>query len=161
MRLSIRAIGKSNESYIKEGVEEFTKRISNYFPIAWNIIFLPKSSGLLSSLALKRKESEMILQSLKQDDFLVALDENGKQFNSEGVAKFLQQRASDSTKNIVFLIGGSYGLDSSILEKAQLRWSLSSLTFPHQLVRLILAEQIYRACTILRNEKYHHNNCKL
>ncbi len=156
MKLSIWATGKNNESYIKEGVEEFTKRISNYFPIEWNIIPSPKIAGLLSPSDLKKKEAEMILQSLKLDDFLVALDENGKQFNSKGVADFLQQRASESTKNIVFLIGGAYGLDWQVLQKARIKWSLSQLTFPHQLVRLILAEQIYRACTILRNEKYHH-----
>ena len=156
MKLSIWAIGKSNESYIKEGVEEFTKRISNYFPIGWNIIPVPKNAGVFSPLDLKKKEAEMILQNLKQDDFLVALDENGKQFNSEGVAGFLQRRAGEGTKQIVFLIGGAYGLDNQLLQKARIKWSLSQLTFPHQLVRLLLAEQIYRACTILRNEKYHH-----
>ena len=156
MKLSIWAIGKSNESYIKEGVEEFTKRIANYFPIEWKIISSPKNAGLFSPLDLKKKEAEMILQSLKQEDFLVALDESGKQFNSKGVANFLQQKASESTKHIVFLIGGAYGLDDQVLQKARIKWSLSALTFPHQLVRLILVEQLYRACTILRNEKYHH-----
>jgi len=156
MKLSIWTIGKRNESYIKEGVEEFTKRISNYFPVEWNIIPSLKNAGLYTQPDLKKKEAEMILQNLKQDDFLVALDENGKQFNSEGVAGFLQQRAGEGTKQIVFLIGGAYGLDDQVLQKARIKWSLSQLTFPHQLVRLILAEQIYRACTILRNEKYHH-----
>ncbi len=156
MKLSIWAIGKSNESYIKEGVEEFTKRISNYFLIEWNIISLPKNAGLFSPPDLKKKEAGMILNKLKQDDFLVVLDENGKQFNSEDIAGFLQKRASESTKQVVFLIGGAYGLDSHVLQKAHIQWSLSQLTFPHQLVRLILVEQIYRACTILRNEKYHH-----
>jgi len=156
MKLSIWAIGKNNEPYIKDGVEEFTKRITNYFPIEWNIFPLPKNAGLISPMDLKKREAEMILQKLKDEDYLVALEEKGKQFNSEGVAGFLQQRASESTKQIVFLIGGAYGLDSEILQKARIKWSLSLLTFPHQLVRLILAEQIYRACTILRNEKYHH-----
>jgi 23S rRNA (pseudouridine1915-N3)-methyltransferase len=96
------------------------------------------------------------LQWLKPDDYLVALDEHGKQFSSEGLSEFLQERASASTKNLVFLIGGAFGLDAAVLKRAQLKWSLSQLTFPHQLVRLILAEQLYRACTILKNEKYHH-----
>lgn len=156
MRFSIWAIGKSNESYIKEGVEDFTKRISNYFPIEWNIIASPKNAGLLSPLDLKKKEGELILQNLKQDDFLVTLDESGKQPNSEGIAAFLQQRANEGTKQLVFLIGGAFGLDNQVLQEARFTWSLSHLTFPHQLVRLLLAEQIYRACTILRNEKYHH-----
>jgi 23S rRNA (pseudouridine1915-N3)-methyltransferase len=98
----------------------------------------------------------IILDWLKADDFLVALDEKGKQLTSEGLSLFIQQRATESTKNIVFVIGGAFGLDEMVLQKAKLKWSLSQLTFPHQLVRLILAEQIYRACTILQNEKYHH-----
>lgn len=156
MKISLWSIGKANDSYIKEGVEEFTKRISKYFPVDWNIIPVPKNAGMLSEMDLKKREGEMILQWLKQEDYLIALDEHGKQFTSEGMAQFLQQRASDSTKNLVFLIGGAYGLDASVLQRAKTKWSLSQLTFPHQLVRLILAEQIYRACTILRNEKYHH-----
>lgn len=156
MKISLWSIGKANDSYIKEGVEEFTKRISKYFPVEWNIIPVPKNAGMLSEMDLKKREGEMILQWLKPEDYLIALDEHGKQFTSEGMAQFLQQRASDSTKNLVFLIGGAYGLDASVLQRAKTKWSLSQLTFPHQLVRLILAEQIYRACTILRNEKYHH-----
>ena len=98
----------------------------------------------------------MILQLLKPEDYLIALDEYGKQFSSEGLAQLLQQRAVASTRNLVFLIGGAFGLHETVLQKARLKWSLSQLTFPHQLVRLILAEQVYRACTILQNEKYHH-----
>ena len=86
----------------------------------------------------------------------MVLDERGKQFSSEGLARFLQARSNESIKNVVFLVGGAFGLDDQVLARAKFIWSLSELTFPHQLVRLILAEQIYRACTILRNEKYHH-----
>lgn len=110
----------------------------------------------MSEMDLKKKEGEIILQWLKPDDYLVALDEHGKQFSSEALADFLQERATASTKNIVFVIGGAFGLDEQVLKKAKTTWSLSQLTFPHQLVRLILAEQVYRACTILHNEKYHH-----
>ena len=156
MKISLWSIGKQNDSYIKEGVEEFTKRITKYFPVEWNILPVPKNAGMLSEMDLKKREGEMILQWLKPDDYLIALDEHGKQFSSERLSQFLQQRASDSTKNLVFLIGGAYGLDAPVLQRAKTTWSLSQLTFPHQLVRLILAEQIYRACTILRNEKYHH-----
>lgn len=156
MKIWFWTIGKANDHYVKEGVTEFTKRISKYFPVEWNIIPVPKNSGMLSEMDLKKREGEMILQWLKQDDYLVALDEHGKQFSSEGLSEFLQERASASTKNLVFLIGGAFGLDAAVLKRAQLKWSLSQLTFPHQLVRLILAEQVYRACTILQNEKYHH-----
>ncbi len=117
---------------------------------------MPKNAGMLSEIDLKKKEAEIILQWLRPDDFLVALDEKGKQLSSDGLAKFIQTRSNGSVKNIIFLIGGAFGLDQQIINKANFTWSLSGLTFPHQLVRLILAEQIYRACTILRNEKYHH-----
>lgn len=156
MKIWFWSIGKTNDSYVKEGVAEFTKRISKYFPVEWNIIPVPKNAGMLSEMDLKKREGEMILQWLKQDDYLIALDEHGKQFSSEGLSEFLQQRATASTKNLVFLIGGAFGLDAAVLKRAQLKWSLSQLTFPHQLVRMILAEQVYRACTILQNEKYHH-----
>ena len=156
MKLSLWSIGKNNESYVKEGVEDFTKRLSKYFPVEWTIIPTPKNAGMLSEMDLKKKEGEIILQWLKQDDYLIALDERGKSFTSEGLANLLQQRATESTKNVVFLIGGAFGIDEAVLQKAKVKWSLSQLTFPHQLVRLILAEQLYRACTILRNEKYHH-----
>jgi 23S rRNA (pseudouridine1915-N3)-methyltransferase len=156
MKLSLWSIGKANEPYVKEGIAEFTKRISKYFNVEWTIIPVPKNAGMLSEMDLKKKEGEIILQWLKQDDYLVALDERGKSFTSESLANFIQQRATESTKNVVFLIGGAFGLDEQVLKRANYKWSLSSLTFPHQLVRLILAEQVYRACTILRNEKYHH-----
>ena len=156
MKIQFWSIGKAHDSYVKEGITEFTKRISKYFPVEWNIIPVPKNAGMLSEMDLKKREGEMILQWLKQDDYLIALDEHGKQFSSEGLSEFLQERASASTKNLVFLIGGAFGLDAAVLKRAQLKWSLSQLTFPHQLVRLILAEQVYRACTILQNEKYHH-----
>jgi 23S rRNA (pseudouridine1915-N3)-methyltransferase len=156
MKISFWSIGKAHEAYAKSGIEEFTRRLSNYVPVQWNIIPVPKNAGMLSEADLKKREGEMILGFLKDDDYLIALDERGKELTSEGLAGFLQQRANESSKNLVFLIGGAFGLDEKVLKAAKLKWSLSQLTFPHQLVRLILAEQVYRACTILRNEKYHH-----
>jgi 23S rRNA (pseudouridine1915-N3)-methyltransferase len=156
MKILIWTIGKAHEPYVKEGITEFTKRLKKYFPVEWTILPVPKNAGMLSEMDLRRKEAEMVLEWLKQDDYLVALDEHGKQFSSEGLADFLQERANNRDKNIVFLIGGAFGLDEIVLKKAKLKWSLSQLTFPHQLVRLILSEQLYRACTILKNEKYHH-----
>jgi 23S rRNA (pseudouridine1915-N3)-methyltransferase len=156
LKISLWTIGKENDSKVKGGIEEFTKRISKYFPVEWMIIPLPKNAGSLSQTDLKKREAETVIQLLKKDDYLIALDEQGRQFTSEGLAQMIQEKATASTKHIVFLIGAAYGLDESILAKAKIKWSLSLLTFPHQLVRLILAEQVYRACTILRNEKYHH-----
>jgi len=156
MKLQFCAIGKNHEPYVKAGVEEFSGRIEKYFKAEWTIIPVPKNAGSLGETDLKRKEGEMILEWLGKDDYLIALDEKGKQLSSKKLAGFIQARANESTKKIVFLIGGAFGLDDAVLKRANYTWSLSDLTFPHQLVRLILAEQVYRACTILRNEKYHH-----
>lgn len=156
MKLHFWAIGKNNEPYVKEGVEDFTKRISKYYPVEWNIIPVPKNAAMMSEMDLKKKEGEIILDWLQKDDYLVALDEYGKQLTSETLADFIQKRSNQSVRKIVFLIGGAFGLDKAVLERANYKWSLSQLTFPHQLVRLILAEQIYRACSIIKNEKYHH-----
>jgi 23S rRNA (pseudouridine1915-N3)-methyltransferase len=156
MKLSFWSIGKNHEPFIKLGVEDFTQRISKYFKVEWNIIPVPKNAGMLSEMDLRKKEGETILAWLEKGDYLVALDERGKQLSSEGLATFIQTRANESTKRLVFLVGGAFGLHESVLKRADLSWSLSSLVFPHQLVRLILAEQVYRACTIIKNEKYHH-----
>jgi 23S rRNA (pseudouridine1915-N3)-methyltransferase len=157
MKIHLWSIGKPHEVYVKTGVEDFTKRISTYYPVAWKIIASTKNAGVLSDDTLKKKEAAIILPLLAKEDYLVALDERGKAFTSEKLAQFIQLRANESTRNLVFLIGGAYGLHETITNRANLQWSLSPLVFPHQLVRLILAEQIYRACTILRNEKYHHS----
>jgi 23S rRNA (pseudouridine1915-N3)-methyltransferase len=156
MKLQFWSVGKANEPYVKDGIELFTKRISNYYPVEWHIVPMPKNAATLSEIDLKKKEGEILLNLLEKDDYLVVLDEKGKQLNSEGVAAFIQSRGNESVKNIIFLIGGAYGVSDAVLARANYKWSLSQLVFPHQLVRLILAEQIYRACSILRNEKYHH-----
>jgi 23S rRNA (pseudouridine1915-N3)-methyltransferase len=146
----------ANEPYVKIGTDEFTRRISRYYPVEWKIIPPPRNAAALPVAEGKKKEGEVVLQALTTTDWLVALDERGKQMTSEGLAQFIQSRANESAKNLIFLIGGTYGLDEAVLQRAAYRWSLSQLTLPHQLVRLLLAEQVYRACTILRNEKYHH-----
>jgi 23S rRNA (pseudouridine1915-N3)-methyltransferase len=156
MKFQFWSVGKSHEAYVREGIDMFTKRITNYFPVQWNILPLPKKSAMLSEMDLKIKEGEMILDFIQKEDYLVVLDERGKQFTSEGLATFIQSRANEGKKKMVFLIGGAFGLSKDVLSRADHIWSLSSLVFPHQLVRLILAEQVYRACSILKNEKYHH-----
>ncbi len=156
MKIQLWSVGKTHEPYVKAGVEDFTKRIGNYFKVEWLLIPAPKNAASLSGSELKKKEGELILQKLEKDDYLVLLDERGKQLSSEGLSALLQSRANDSTKRMIFLIGGAFGVDESILARASFTWSLSALVFPHQLVRLILAEQIYRGCTIIKNEKYHH-----
>jgi len=157
MKLQLWSIGKAHEAYAKAGIEEFTGRINKYFTADWHIIAPPKNAAVLSESDLKKAEAVILLQQLQKDDFLVLLDERGKQFSSPELAAFLQQRANESSKRVIFLIGGAFGVDDTVMKRADFTWSLSKLGFPHMLVRLLLAEQIYRACSILRNEKYHHS----
>jgi 23S rRNA (pseudouridine1915-N3)-methyltransferase len=156
MKIMFYSVGKPNDAYVQEGILDFTNRIAKYFPIGWQILPPPKNAAALSEVALKKAESLIIIQQLQQDDYLVLLDERGALLNSPGLAQLIQQRANESSKRLIFLIGGAFGVDDNIMKRANNVWSLSKLVFPHMLVRLILAEQVYRACTILRNEKYHH-----
>ena len=156
MKIQFMAIGKVHEPYVKPGVDDFTRRTGNYYPAVWQVMPPPKNAGVLGEQELKKKEAELILGALGKEDYLVALDERGKQMSSTQLAIFLQARANESVRQLVFLIGGAFGLHETVLKRANYTWSLSQLTFPHQLVRLVLAEQVYRACTIQRNEKYHH-----
>ena len=156
MKISLWSIGKAHEAYVKPGVDEFSSRLDRYFNTEWKIIAPPKVAASMNEEQLKKAEAVIILNMLSKEDYLVILDERGKMLDSIQLAEMIQGRGNESVKNIVFLIGGAYGVDTTLMQRAQFKWSLSALTFPHQLVRLILAEQLYRACTILRNEKYHH-----
>jgi 23S rRNA (pseudouridine1915-N3)-methyltransferase len=157
MKIQLWSIGKAHEKELKAAIEDFTDRSNKYFSVEWTILPVPKNAGMLSEMDLKKKEGELILQWLQDKDYLVALDERGKQFSSPALAEFIQLRANESTRRLVFVIGGAFGIDEMVIKRANLKWSLGLLTFPHQLVRLILIEQLYRAFTILRNEKYHHS----
>ncbi len=156
MKIQFWSIGKAHEKYVTMGIEDFTKRINNYFPCEWKIIPPLKNAASLSVDQLKKQEGKSILDSLQSDDVLVLLDEKGKMLDSPQLAQLIQQYANQSSKKLIFLIGGAFGVDESVFHKATFVWSLSKLVFPHMLVRLILSEQVYRACTILKGEKYHH-----
>lgn len=153
MKIAIWSVGKANEAYIKEGVDQFTKRIGHYYPLEWQLIM---PSKLTDPSQIKKAEASSILKALTPTDVLILLDEKGKMLSSQALAKLIQQKANQSAQKLVFLIGGAYGVAEEIKARAQFTWSISELVFPHMLVRLILAEQIYRACSILANEKYHH-----
>lgn len=153
MKIAFFSVGKAHESYIKEGVLNFTQRISHYYPVEWLLIAPAKAT---EPNQIKKAEAQSILKALQPSDILILLDETGKMLSSPGLAKLIQQKANQSAQKIVFLIGGAYGVAEEIKKRAQFTWSLSELVFPHMLVRLILAEQVYRACSILANEKYHH-----
>jgi 23S rRNA (pseudouridine1915-N3)-methyltransferase len=156
MKIQLWSVGKAHETYVREGVEDFTKRISKYYPVEWKILAAAKQTSNTLETDIKRSEAQTILNSLHKDDYLVLLDEKGKEINSREVANLIETRANNSTRNLIFVIGGAFGVDEQVKLRANFIWSFSLLVFPHQLVRLMLAEQLYRACTIIRNEKYHH-----
>jgi 23S rRNA (pseudouridine1915-N3)-methyltransferase len=155
MRISFYSVGKANEAYVAAGVSEFTSRVSRYFPCEWKLLSPAKHPG--TPLEVMKQEGVTILDALQKEDYLVLLDERGKSFSSVQLANFIQTRANSSCRHLIFLIGGAFGVDDNVKARAQWTWSLSELVFPHQLVRLILAEQVYRACSIINNEKYHHS----
>jgi 23S rRNA (pseudouridine1915-N3)-methyltransferase len=156
MKIQLWSIGKDNDPYIRDGIDVFQKRLQHYVDFELRLIPTLKQAASLSIPELKKQEARIITDLLQPQDYLVALDEHGKMMSTLQLADFLQQRTNAGTRQLVLLIGGAFGLDPAILQRAQLKLSLSSLTFPHQLVRLIVTEQLYRAYSVLHNEKYHH-----
>lgn len=150
--ITVIAIGKKHESWLNEGIERYEKRLSVPFNLSWSL--LPNSSQK-DAVAIK-DESERILAKLRPDDFVVLMDERGKMFDSPTLSKTLLSPLEQS-KNLVIIIGGAYGVSQEINSRADIVWSLSPLVFPHQLVRLILIEQLYRSQTIHLGLPYHNN----
>lgn len=151
MSIKILAIGKKHESWVEEGILRYQKRLRKPFDVEW--VLLPHSN--YSDDRARQEESGRILNRLNDTDFVVLLDERGKNISSPALANLLYDQIAIS-KNIVIIIGGAYGVDESIHKRANFVWSLSALVFPHQLVRLILAEQFYRAQEITNGNPYHH-----
>lgn len=156
MKIQLWSIGKENDAYINEGIKNFQKRLKHYTDFDIKLIPTVKQAASLSVPELKKQEGRIILEMLQPQDYLLALDERGKTMTTNQLAEFLQQRTNAGTRQLIILIGGAFGIDTAVLQRAQLQLSLSALTFPHQLVRLIVTEQVYRAYTVLNNEKYHH-----
>ena len=149
--IKIIAIGRKHESWIADGLERYQKRLKAPWNAEW--ILLPHSAR--EGLAAREEESERILAKLTPGDFVILLDERGKQFDSPAFSRQIEQ-VFPTAKTPVFIIGGAYGVDDSLTSRADLVWSLSPLVFPHQLVRLILTEQLYRAQEIAAGHPYHH-----
>ena len=146
MKFIFISVGKKNDSDIEIAVSDYTKRIARYFTVEWKLI----------STSDKEKEGESILKTVDAGDFVVVLDDKGKELDTIELSQFIEKRMSASDKRIVFIIGGAYGFSDEVYKKANFKWSLSKLTFPHQLVRLILAESLYRAISVIKKEPYHH-----
>jgi len=151
MPIKILSVGKKHESWVSEGIERYQKRLRAPFSIEW--VLLPHSS--LEGDRARQEESERILSRLSGEDYVVLLDERGKQLSSPQLSTLLSDQLNAS-RAVVLVIGGAYGVAASVHERANYIWSLSPLVFPHQLVRLTLTEQLYRAQQIALGGSYHH-----
>ncbi|MCC5909415.1 MAG: 23S rRNA (pseudouridine(1915)-N(3))-methyltransferase RlmH [Clostridiaceae bacterium] len=158
MNITIISVGKLKEKYLKQGIDEYTKRLSRYCKL--NTIEVPdeKAPENLSATEMeiiKGKEGENILKHIKEGTHVIALDLKGKMLSSEGLADEMKKLALQGNSQITFIIGGSLGLSKEVLQRSNYRLCFSPMTFPHQLMRLILLEQIYRGFRIIKNEPYH------
>ncbi|GAA0745381.1 23S rRNA (pseudouridine(1915)-N(3))-methyltransferase RlmH [Clostridium oceanicum] len=158
MNITVIAVGKIKEKYLKLAIDEYSKRLSKYCKL--NIIQLPDEktpdkSSLKDELIIKEKEGNLILKHIKDNQFVIALDLKGKSITSEEFSKVIENCAISGNSNIVFVIGGSLGLNNSVLSRSNYKLSFSKLTFPHQLFRVMLLEQIYRCFRIINGEPYH------
>jgi 23S rRNA (pseudouridine1915-N3)-methyltransferase len=151
MTIKVLAVGKKHESWVVEGIERYQKRLKRPYQIEW--VFLPHST--LPNDRAAEEESQRIISRLNANDYVVLLDERGKNIDSPKLSEILSN-ALESSKDIVMIIGGAYGVHQPVYDRAHFIWSLSGLVFPHQLVRLILTEQIYRAQEISAGKPYHH-----
>jgi len=155
MRLTLVLTGKTDTSYITEGMDVYLKRIAHYIDFKLIVISEPKRRNL-TIVEQKNAEGVQILKHAAADNYIVLLDENGVEMKSTEFAGFLNKRMVSGCRNLCFVVGGPYGFSDSVYAAAKEKISLSRMTFSHQLVRLIFAEQLYRAFSILSNEPYHH-----
>ena len=156
MNVKLITVGKTSASYLREGELEYQNRLRHYMNFERVDLNDLKVSNKTSPYEVKKKEAEIILKELKPMDRVVLLDEQGKDFSSLDFSKWFEKQTLSGVKNLVFVIGGAFGFDNYIYERANDQIRLSSLTFSHQMVRLFFLEQLYRSGTILKREKYHH-----
>lgn len=155
MRITLLQTGKTRDRFIIDGVEEFRKRMVHYAPFVIDTVPDLKNSRNMTMKEVQKKEGLLILKRVKPGDYLVLLDERGKEFHSIGFAEHLN-KLEGRVNHVIFVIGGPYGFSEEVYSRANEKFSLSKLTFSHQLIRLLFMEQIYRAFTILKGEPYHH-----
>lgn len=156
MKIVLLAVGKTSHSYLVPGIENYIKRIGYYIPFDMLIIPDIKNTKSLSFEQQKDLEGQSIQKMLEPNDYVVLLDEHGKDFTSINFSKYIESKMNTVPKRLVFIIGGPYGFSNEIKNIAKEKISLSKMTFPHDLIRLVFIEQLYRAMTIMRNEPYHH-----
>ena len=156
MKITLLTVGKTDKDWVKEGLDIYVSRLKHYIP--FSVVEIPelKNVSALSKDQIKTREGELILKNVRPTDDVILMDERGKQYTSVELARVLQDKISYIGKDIVFVIGGADGFSDAVYSRADSKISLSKMTFSHQMVRAIFAEQIYRAFTIMRGEPYHH-----
>ena len=155
MKTILILVGKTQNKIFKVGIDDYVSRIEHYMPFSITTISELKNTKSLSEDQQKQKEGELILKEIQPSDTVVLLDEHGAEFRSIAYAKWLKQK-QNTARRLVFIIGGPYGFSPDVYTRANEKISLSRMTFSHQMVRLIFTEQLYRACTIIKGEPYHH-----
>lgn len=156
MNIKLLLVGKTDDDSLQGLISNYVKRLDHYNRFDLEILPDLKNTKNFTPEQQKLREGELILKKMSPADFVVLLDENGKQYSSEGFSEFIQKRLNSGMKQLVFVIGGPYGFSDDVYARAQSKLSLSKMTFSHQMVRLFFVEQLYRAFTILKNEPYHH-----
>jgi len=156
MTIKLITIGKTDSAELQHLISIYGNRLQHYIKFELEVMADLKNTKNLTEAKQKEKEGEALLKKLTATDVLIVLDENGKQFTSMDFADYLQKKMGSGAKRLVFAIGGPYGFSNAVYQKAQGQISLSQMTFSHQMVRLFMVEQLYRAFTILKNEPYHH-----
>ena len=156
MKIALLTVGKTDRDWVRQGLDIYVSRLKHYIP--FSIIEIPelKNVSALSREQIKAREGELILKNIRPTDDVILMDEHGKEYSSVEFARILEDKISYAGKDMVFVIGGAYGFSEAVYQRANSRISLSRMTFSHQMVRAIFAEQLYRAFTIIKGEPYHH-----
>lgn len=157
MKISLFVVGKTNHNYLSPGIDDYTKRINHYIPFNIQYIADAKNTKNISQAQQKRAEGQNLLNAFDKSDYVVLLDERGKEFTSKDFSSFIEKKMQTVAKRLVFVVGGPYGFSEDVYQRANEKISLSKMTFPHDLIRLIFTEQLYRSFTIMNNEPYHHD----
>ena len=155
MKITLLLVGKTSSTEIKSICDDYRKRINHYLKME-EVVLDNSNIKLADKQKIKEKEGELILKKIAATDFVVLLDDKGKEFTSVQFAQYLENAFNQSMKNVCFVVGGAYGFSDAVYKRANAKISLSKMTFSHQIVRAIFSEQLYRAFTIMRNEPYHH-----
>ena len=156
MKITLLTVGKTDKDWVRQGLDIYVSRLKHYVPFSITEIPELKNVSALTKEQIKTREGELILKNIRNTDDVILLDERGKEYSSMELARILQDKMTYGGRDIVYVIGGAYGFSDAVYARANSKLSLSRMTFSHQMVRAIFAEQIYRAFTIMKGEPYHH-----